>query len=663
MKKILLPGILAGLAMVVSTRAWTQSYYTGDGGKDITLVVYEPEGRELSRDENWLLPLVQGSFNTDFAKYSGITIFDRQNLERIMAQQTESASGLYSDEDYIRIGHLANARHILTGTITKTPNGAFSLQFSVSEVETGKRVASYGPASCSPLALENLSAVKKASADLLGQLGVKLTDAARRELSAEADTRQVQAETALSKGIEAAKKGTVVEALSYFFQAADFNPASTEVASRLNILNRDISSGNMGDNVRNDLQWHDQWKERLAEGSQFTTNYLKTPPAPSYSVIYTTNIQQGRIDYDTRTVEVSGVTVNYVFDGTALEAWTKQLQNVAKAVNDGLANTKRNGDWRLSPVQGRRNQDFSYTLTVSLLNDQGQRLSSQDVRLRGSWTADTERGFSYSLYDKEASVRFTGVSADLITDRLSVRFTAIDGKDAQTVARANNISIMTDEDYWKIIVPQNLRAAVAQGGKETLTWQGNTWDPRLKYRVYCTNPEGRISAVEGLVEGTRITVPSTYFGITRYWWVSCVDSNGRESGKSAATVSRIPLKVGDIGPGGGYVFYDKGDYSSGWRFLEAAPADLGTYTWDAAKRACMDYRGGGYSDWSLPEKDVLKLMYTNLRGNKGLGFSRLSYWSSSEGYNGLAWNQSFVDGIQGSNLKYYVYSVRAVRAF
>ena len=32
--------------------------------------------------------------------------------------------------------------------------------------------------------------------------------------------------------------------------------------------------------------------------------------------------------------------------------------------------------------------------------------------------------------------------------------------------------------------------------------------------------------------------------------------------------------VGDTGPAGGIIFYDKGYYSDGWRYLEAAPADL-----------------------------------------------------------------------------------------
>lgn len=34
-----------------------------------------------------------------------------------------------------------------------------------------------------------------------------------------------------------------------------------------------------------------------------------------------------------------------------------------------------------------------------------------------------------------------------------------------------------------------------------------------------------------------------------------------------------PYALRDTGPAGGYIFYDKGYYSSGWRYLEAAPSD------------------------------------------------------------------------------------------
>ena len=32
--------------------------------------------------------------------------------------------------------------------------------------------------------------------------------------------------------------------------------------------------------------------------------------------------------------------------------------------------------------------------------------------------------------------------------------------------------------------------------------------------------------------------------------------------------------VGKVGPAGGYIFYDRGYYENGWRYLEAAPADM-----------------------------------------------------------------------------------------
>jgi len=156
-------------------------------------------------------------------------------------------------------------------------------------------------------------------------------------------------------------------------------------------------------------------------------------------------------------------------------------------------------------------------------------------------------------------------------------------------------------------------------------------------------------------------------------------------------------QVGDRGPAGGYVFYDKGDYTNNWRYLEAAPLELefqaawggdvtGTHTvvgsgkrntqfileagrnWrSTAVQICSTLNSGGYRDWFLPSKDELDLMYKNLK-QKGLGgFSNDWYWSSSQNDYGYAWSQNFNNGgqgfVRGEPNKGRTHSVRAIRQF
>ncbi|GHU23801.1 hypothetical protein FACS1894172_16930 [Spirochaetia bacterium] len=157
-------------------------------------------------------------------------------------------------------------------------------------------------------------------------------------------------------------------------------------------------------------------------------------------------------------------------------------------------------------------------------------------------------------------------------------------------------------------------------------------------------------------------------------------------------------RIEDRGPAGGFIFYDKGSYSEGWRYLEAAPNDIGSADWGVsvtslsgtgtaigtgdentnkilnivgsetgrAAALCATFNINGYNNWFLPSKDELNLMYENLK-KKGLGnFTDDWYWSSSEdGNHSHAWGQSFIDGCQGNYTKGECYTgyVRAVRAF
>ena len=88
-----------------------------------------------------------------------------------------------------------------------------------------------------------------------------------------------------------------------------------------------------------------------------------------------------------------------------------------------------------------------------------------------------------------------------------------------------------------------------------------------------------------------------------------------------------------------------------------------------AAELCLDLTLGGYSDWYLPSKYELNLMYRNIGqgnalglGNVG-GFANSYYWSSTEFGNLSAWEQNFNVGVQYSSTKFNYDYVRAVRAF
>lgn len=157
-------------------------------------------------------------------------------------------------------------------------------------------------------------------------------------------------------------------------------------------------------------------------------------------------------------------------------------------------------------------------------------------------------------------------------------------------------------------------------------------------------------------------------------------------------------KVGDIGPAGGFIFYDKGKFSDGWRYLEVAPVDQGrgvlwgcnglsipgatgnaigtgkkntnsiiksceeNYT---AAKLCIEYRGGKKRDWFLPSKDELVIMSKNLNKANIGGFANEAYWTSTEYNSKYAY---YVNLPKGRTMGYYAKNsngkhVRAIRAF
>lgn len=71
---------------------------------------------------------------------------------------------------------------------------------------------------------------------------------------------------------------------------------------------------------------------------------------------------------------------------------------------------------------------------------------------------------------------------------------------------------------------------------------------------------------------------------------------------------------------------------------------LGCLEEGIAARLCNDYSSQGFSDWFLPSKNELVLIYENLKLLGIPGFENSYYWSSTEGNATSVWGMNFSNG-------------------
>jgi len=418
-------------------------YWTGDGGKGMSLAILAPKASGLDKNQSYLPALVQGEFVSNFSGYSAISVLDRERLDE---QYAELLSGYYSDNDKagLDIGHLKATDYIQTGTITKTATG-YALQIQITKTADKMTTASYS-GTFTFAELDNLSGIRQASLDLLQKMGVTLTAKAREELTGAAKDNHVSAQTALARGITAQKQGTEVAALSYYFQAAAYDPSLMEAASRSSILNANISSGNIGNDARNDIQWRKDWVARLTETEQYFDSFNKTESMP-YTLFYVSDEikQVGEINYRNETVTMGGIET--LLHGSGV--WTVSIERALQAVYDGLNATKRKDVWGLGnwPQQGVTNLNFAgqsrnFAIAFELLNNQNKVIGKQTLQAGGSWGLNwSGRPVINVNADNRQPLNFQNVNVNDITDNLTIRVATINGTDAGTAARSGVLQI------------------------------------------------------------------------------------------------------------------------------------------------------------------------------------------------------------------------------
>ena len=122
--------------------------------------------------------------------------------------------------------------------------------------------------------------------------------------------------------------------------------------------------------------------------------------------------------------------------------------------------------------------------------------------------------------------------------------------------------------------------------------------------------------------------------------------------------------IGDIGPGGGRIFYIRTNDSSIYNYLEVAPSDSGYHMWSNAAAACASYENNGKTDWYLPNINDLQSLYDH-KNQAGVTLSG-TYWSSTEHKSNpsvLAWYVNFATGGSSFQEKYLSCFIRPIRSF
>jgi hypothetical protein len=400
--------------------------------------------------------MVQGTLTADFNKFSAMTVLDRQNLEKILEEQKLSAGENFSDSDFLRIGNLTSTHYILTGSLTRTASALFILELSIVDAETGERKASYPPTNCTLAELQNMSAVKPASFELLKQMGVALTPQGEKALFAAPNQSTIKAEIALSKGINAEKSGasakTKVETLYYFYEAQMFDPTLTEASERAaaaliememplppSIEQTALSTGNIGEDARNELarykaeqdyqmrlqEQKEIYLEALLQKQEELISYLEAceyfyNDHPPFELYYDPDLERTAIDYTLETVDLSFTltTVPVPQSMKTMKAIIEGLDGVDAAINEAGA---AGYSWYAASWEDGLGRTFD--IEAELINENGAVISGTSITLINPLPDDIVL-MPGSVY---GSAVFSRVKIGDITDTLTIRIKDING--------------------------------------------------------------------------------------------------------------------------------------------------------------------------------------------------------------------------------------------
>ena len=421
----------------------TSPYYTGDGGKGMGITIIKSTVSGLAENQNILPRMVEVGLNENIRRFSAIELLDWKAREEV---NNELESGNYGNNPVAsqNFGNAIPTTHFAVTTLARMTTG-YALQIQIVKTSDKTTAGSYS-GTCTLTELENSTAVQRASMKLLQDMGVMLTEQAQRELSGRMAENVIRARTVLAQGITAQRQGNDITALFSSTYAALLDPSLQEAVSRSSILTANISSGNIGEDIRLKIRWREEWVARLTEMEQLLDRFNKTESMP-YTLFYTTdNIRQiGQINYQNSTAVMGGIETHLHGSGI----WTLAIERTLQTVYDSLEATKMKDEWGLGgwPRQGVTNLNFAgrrqnFTVVFELLNNQNKVIGRQTLQTGGSWGLNWNgRPVVNVNADDRKSLNFENVNANDI-DGMTIRVATVNGTNAEIAARNGVLQIL-----------------------------------------------------------------------------------------------------------------------------------------------------------------------------------------------------------------------------
>ena len=168
-----------------------------------------------NKEYAWLSKGLADMLITDLAEVNGLTVVEREELEKIIKVQQRSASDLFDENSACRLGMLMASKQIVMGSFIVI-NKTLRIDLKLVEVESGKIIKALSKLGELPKLFELQRSLTE---DLVKALGLTLPQRAGR-----APTQSLEAVKTYYQGIEFLDQGAFAEAEKLFKQAISLDP-------------------------------------------------------------------------------------------------------------------------------------------------------------------------------------------------------------------------------------------------------------------------------------------------------------------------------------------------------------------------------------------------------------------------------------------------------